>query len=181
MSVYACVTAYAHSVCLCDSALMCTHMHAYAHAINKPPSVPPTQLDCDGMSRYNPHRPEKSLSLACTQSHTHAHTCPLYKTLLNHILSSFVLLRQSLSPSAHFSTLSPSFPLPRFPGHTFRAELQPARTRSMALLQSPEELPSTTARCVNMSACRFVYRPFTHHHHQQRPQKLYSTLHAKIW
>lgn len=87
VSIYACVTAYAHSVCLCDSALMCTHMRAYAHAINKPPSVPPTQLDCDGMSRYNPHCLEKSLSLTRTQSYTHAHTCPLYKTLLNHILS----------------------------------------------------------------------------------------------
>lgn len=126
----------------------------------------------------------RSLCLSLAHSHTPMRThalCIKHSLITSSPLSSFVLLRQSLSPSAHFSTLSPSFPLPRFPGHTFRAELQPARTRSVALLQSPEELPSTTARCVNMSACRFVYRPFTHHHHQQRPQKLYSTLHAKIW
>lgn len=59
-----------YSLCLCDSVHMCTHMHAYAHAINKPPSVPPTQLDSDGMSQYNPHSLERSLSFTHTQSYT---------------------------------------------------------------------------------------------------------------
>lgn len=126
----------------------------------------------------------RSLCLSLAHSHTPMRTHALYikhSLITSFPFSSFILLLQSLSPSTHFTTLFPSIPLPCFPGHTFRAELQPARTRSVALLQSPEELLSTTARCVNMSACLFVYHPFTHHHHQQRPQKLYSTMHAKIW
>lgn len=92
------------------------------------------------------------------------------------------LLLQSLS--FHLCSHSfPQLPLLRSPGHTFQAELQAARRRSVAPLQSPEELLSTMAcLCQDMcrkimSPCRFVYHPFTHH---QQPQKLYTTIHAKM-
>ena len=49
-------------VALCICVHTCVHFHILM-SINKPPSVPPTQLDCDGMSLHNPHSLEKFLSL----------------------------------------------------------------------------------------------------------------------
>lgn len=78
VSVYAC-DAYSVCVALCICAHTCMHMHT---SINKPPSVPPTQLDCDGMSRHNPHSPENSLTH--TESYTYAHS--LYISDIENIL-----------------------------------------------------------------------------------------------
>ncbi len=200
--VYTCVTAYAYSVCVRVTIWPYVHTHACictCLCVHKQTSICASNTAglCDGMSRYNPHSLEKYLSLSLSlsslplsQSYTYELTYSLYKQALKHSLIKFFPLLLSLTAVSIHPPLFPSLPplpLPCSPGHTFQAELQPARTRSVALVQSPEELLSTIAClcqamcCKNMSPCRFVCHPFTHPHQQQQPQKLYTKIHVKIW
>lgn len=127
---------------------VCTRARACERAINKPPSVPPTQLEWDGrhVPATTPHGPERlCLSLTNTRA----------------------LPQMFLSPKM-FCPLSsgcPQIPLPCFIGHTFQAELEPARTGSVTAPRSPEGLLSTALPSVGRSRA-------------QRPWKQHST---EIW
>lgn len=171
------------TVCVC---VRLTHMcsraytHAYAHAINTSPSVPATQLDCDGMSQHNPHRLKRSPPApTCTQP------CTCSCTLTHAHVSSentpqFKLFFPPLSASSQCSaTVGPlCLPPPRLAGHTFQAELRPARTRKCGTATITWGVPLSTVRLrrerkgrnkqtdqkknKNLSSCHFVYVPVRH-------------------
>lgn len=169
-SVHACVCdrIRLQYLCLCGCAYV--HTHACICTCHKQTSI--CASNTAGLWWHVLVHPPHSLEkfLIHTQSCTCAHTYSIFSNLsiLENIpwpkysSSCFCLLQSSFisSQSLIFPSLS-QLPLPCFSGHTFQAELQPARTRSVALLQSPEEFLSTIA-CLQKHVCLSLCFPSFH-------------------
>lgn len=147
-----------------------------------------TMMACPGTtSPLHSLKSSPSLCLGYTLTHTQTHLTTLKTSLLIFFFplafSHCSLLSLSLLPPSASLSL---FQLPCFPRHTFQTELQPARTRTVAPLQSPEELLSAIPCLSQTKHCKKTHLPvalFTvHSHHQHhlhnKPPK--AKVYAKI-
>lgn len=111
--------------------------------------------------------PSLCLGYTLTLTHTQTHLATL-KNILTYILFSSCFF--SLQSFVSIPPPPLSFPLPLSARHTFQTELQPARTRTVAPLQSPEELLSAIPGLSQTKHCKKTCLPvalFTVHSHHQ--------------